>query len=124
MSLIMANKLSQNAILNNWDAVNNFLSLADIDVDNGHIKLFKARCIYTNLASGKITKCRKVGMRYGDNAYGSLALVIPALQDKDGCFCEFSTDYCKFSYNNGELTISGTDSFNTGKGDYTLTVQL
>lgn len=119
----MANKLSQRAIENNWDALNSFFENAEINLDNGSLKMFKARCIYQNHTHGGETKCRKSRMTYGTDQYGGMSLVVPALQDKPNCFSTFSVDYCNFSYINGKLVVSGQDSFNTGKGAYTLTIE-
>ena len=118
----MANKLSQQEILDNLDAVNSFLENAEVDVDNGNMKLFKARCEYTHMANGNLTKCRKSRMSYGTDQYGGMTLSVPALQDKPNCFTTFSTDYCHFQYTGGKLVVSGKDDFHTGKGDYVMRI--
>lgn len=118
----MAKKLSQQEILDNWDAINSFLANAEIEVENSDMKLFKARCEYKHLNDGSVTKCRKSRMSYGTNAFGGMTLSVPVLQDKPGCFTIFCADYCHFRLCGGSLVVSGKDDYNTGKGDYEMTI--
>ena len=118
----MAKKLSQKEILDNWDAINDFLANAEIEVENENVTLFKARCEYKHLSDGSVTKCRKSRMSYGTDAYGGMSLSVSVLQDKPGCFTAFSADYCHFKLCDGKLVVSSKDDYHTGKGDYEMTI--
>lgn len=112
-------KLSQKEIMDNWDAVKTFISLCEIESDNGNIILFKAQGIYIDKTHGKgidIPRCR---MFYGTDKYGGMTLTISGI-DPNCYFCEISTAFSKFKFENGRLIISGKDSWGTGKGDYEI----
>lgn len=112
-------KLSQKEIEQNWQAMKDFLSTCDIDVDNGNTMLFNAHGVYINKSQGATYDIPSGMMSYGVNKYGSMSLSISGL-DTTRCFAEISTDFSHFRFVNGMLVISGEDSWRTGKGDYDI----
>ncbi len=105
--------------MNNWDAVKNFLSLCEIENDNGIITMFKAQGVYIDKTHGKAIDIPRCSMFYGTDKYGGMSLTISGI-DPIIYFCEISTAFCKFKYEDGLLRISGKDSWGTGKGDYEI----
>ena len=114
-----AKKLSQREIEANWQAMKDFLKTCVIDVDNGNTMLFNAHGAYINKSKGTTDDIPSSMMSYAPNKYGSMSLSIHAL-DETRCFTEISTDFSRFSFENGMLVISGEDSWHTGKGDYDI----
>lgn len=112
-------KLSQKETMDNWDAVKSFLSLCEIENENGSITMFRAQGVYTDKTHGKSIDIPRCSMFYGTDEYGGMSLTISGI-DPIKYFCKISTAFCKFKYEDGRLIISGKDSWGTGKGDYEI----
>ena len=105
--------------MNNWDAVKNFLSLCEIESDNGSITMFKAQGVYIDKKHGKSIDIPRGSMFYGTDEYGGMSLTVSGLDAKKH-FTKMSTAFCRFKFSNGQLIVSGKDSTGTGKGDYEI----
>lgn len=117
--------LPRQIITNNEQALRQFLQFAreDFTSDNGMVQALKAHVSYYRKGDEQPSYSRKVTIHVSVLNLGGYKVSVAALHPDD-FFNEFNTNYLRFSFSDGVLTIEGADNRQTGKGDYKVYISL
>lgn len=89
---------------NNIYAIIDYRNIADIESANT-VMVIRAHILYYDTVDGKVLFRGEARVLIDTTRDNNVS--IPLLSSDDRCFCEFSSRYQEFSFNEGVLTISG-----------------